>query len=644
MLDETKVPPKRPDIGYSPVLAVSETCCVRGSGSDKIGLLWELPQITKHVFSEMFHFLPIPLRDRRGSSQSMTESDGDGGFPTDYEIAKATDKEPILDVLEPWGIGNDDVELYGDYKAKLSKEGVDRLRDNAENKEGNLVLVTGMTPTPMGEGKTVTTVGLGQTLNHVGEDAMIAIREPSLGPVFGVKGGAAGGGYSQVLPMEDINLHFTGDLHALTSAHNLISAMLDAKISQSDEFDIDVNDVSWPRAMDMNDRALRDIVIGLGGSSGGTAREDRFLLTAASELMAVLCLAENLGDLKERVSRIILAYNKEGDVITVDDIDATGPVTMLLKDAIKPNLVQTIEGTPAFVHGGPFANIAHGTNSLIADKTAFGMGDYLVTEAGFGSDLGAEKFMNIVCRLGDMTPNAVVLVSTVRALKYHGMGMWPADLEEVKKAGVDELEAGFANLDKHVRNLQKFGVPVVVALNRFPDDTDEEIEAVVEHCREDLGVEIAESNVFAEGSEGGVDLAEHVIDAVESGDEDDFDHLYPDEASIKEKIETVATEVYGADDVNYVGSAEEDIERLEDLGFDDMPVCLSKTFHSLSDDPSKKGAPSGWELDVRELYPSAGAGFLVALTGDVLDMPGLPATPAAAGMDIDEDGNISGLF
>ena len=567
----------------------------------------------------------------------------DGGFPTDYEIAQSAEKQHITDVLDSWGIGADDLELFGDYKAKLSHDAVNRLRDNAANKEGNLVLVTGMTPTPMGEGKTVTTVGLGQTLNHVGEDAMIAIREPSLGPVFGVKGGAAGGGYSQVLPMEDINLHFTGDLHALTSAHNLIAAMLDAKISQSDEFDLDVNDVSWPRSMDMNDRALRNMVIGLG-ESGGTPREDRFLLTAASELMAVLCLAEDLGDLKERVARIIVAYEKDGEVITVDDIDATGPVTMLLKDAIKPNLVQTIEGTPAFVHGGPFANIAHGTNSLIADKTAFGMGDYLVTEAGFGSDLGAEKFMNIVCRLGDMTPNAVVLVSTVRALKYHGMGMWPADLDAVKEAGVEELEAGFANLDKHVENLQKFGVPVVVALNRFPDDTDEEVQTVLDHCREDLGVRIAESNVFAEGGEGGVDLAEHVIEAADEADEDDFDHLYADEDSIKEKIETVATEVYGAESVNYVGSAEDDIEQMEELGFDDMPVCLSKTFHSLSDDASKKGAPSGWELDVRELYPSAGAGFLVALTGDVLDMPGLPAEPAAAGMDIDEDGNISGLF
>ncbi|WP_138006763.1 formate--tetrahydrofolate ligase [Halalkalirubrum salinum] len=571
-------------------------------------------------------------------------SESDEPFPSDYEIAQNAEIEPIWDILEPWGVETDDLQLFGEHVAKVKHDAINRLRDNAENKDGNLVLVTGMTPTPMGEGKTVTTVGLGQTLNHLGEDAMIAIREPSLGPVFGVKGGAAGGGYSQVLPMEDINLHFTGDLHALTSAHNLISAMLDAKITKGNELGVDVNDVSWPRAIDMNDRALRNTVIGLGGETGGTPREDGFLLTAASELMAVLCLAEDLGDLKERVARIIVAYTDEGEPITVDDIEATGPVTMLLRDAVKPNIVQTIEGTPAFVHGGPFANIAHGTNSLVADKTAFGMGDYLVTEAGFGSDLGAEKFMNIVCRLGDMTPNAVVLVSTVRALQYHGIGEWPIDYDMVDEAGIEELEAGFENLDRHVSNIQKFGVPVVVAVNRFPEDTDEEIQTVLEHCRDDLGVEAAESNVFGEGSEGGVELGERVIDAVEAGDEDEFDHLYTDEASIKEKIETVATEVYGADSVNYVGSAEDDIERMEELGFDDFPVCLSKTFHSFSDDATKKGAPSGWELDVREIYPSAGAGFLVALTGDVLTLPGLPARPAAADMDIDADGNISGLF
>jgi formate--tetrahydrofolate ligase len=574
----------------------------------------------------------------------MTASDdSQESIPTDYEIAQAADIEPIEEVVGPWGL--DDLQYYGEHAAKVKHDAINRLRGEAENKDENLVLVTGMTPTPRGEGKTVTTVGLGQTLNHLGEDAMIAVREPSLGPVFGVKGGAAGGGYSQVLPMEDINLHFTGDLHALTAAHNLIAAMLDAKISQSPDIDIDVNKVAWPRALDMNDRALRETVIGLGGASGGTPREDGFLLTAASELMAVLCLASDLGDLKERVSRIIVAYDESGDPVTVDDIDATGPVAMLLRDAIKPNIVQTIEGTPAFVHGGPFANIAHGTNSLIADKVASGMGDYLVTEAGFGSDLGAEKFMDIVCQLGDMIPNAVVLVSSVRALKYHGLEQWPVDFDEIDAAGVDAVKDGFENLDKHVSNLQRFGVPVVVALNRFPDDTDEEVQTVLNHCRDDLGIKAAESTVFANGSEGGIDLAERVIEEVENGGGEDFSPLYNmEEASIREKIHTVATEVYGADGVNYTSDAEDDIEQMQELGFDDVPICLSKTFHSLSDDASKKGAPKGWELEVRELYPSAGAGFLVALTGDVLTMPGLPSDPAAADMDIDEDGNISGLF
>jgi len=565
-------------------------------------------------------------------------------MPSDYEIAQSADPVPIWDLLEPWDLGNDDLQYYGEYKAKVEHHAVERLREDAEDRANNLVLVTGMTPTPLGEGKTVTTVGLGQTLDHIGEDAMIAIREPSLGPVFGVKGGAAGGGYSQVLPMEDINLHFTGDLHALTAAHNLVAAMLDAKVSQGNELNVDVNDVAWPRALDMNDRALRETVVGLGGKSGGTPREDGFLLTAASEMMAVLCLASDLEDLKERIARIIVAYDDDGEPITVDDIEATGAVAMLLRDAIKPNIVQTIEGTPAFVHGGPFANIAHGTNSLIADKAAFGMGDYLVTEAGFGSDLGAEKFMNIVCRLGDMTPNAVVMVASVRALKYHGEDMWPADFDAIEEAGVDAIERGFENLDKHVENLQKFGVPVVVAVNRFPDDTDEEVQTVLDHCRDDLDVKAAESTVFGEGSEGGEELAERVVTEVENNDPEEFSPLYEDEASIKEKIETVATEIYGADGVTYTGTADEDIERMERLGFEEFPVCLSKTFHSLSDDASEKGAPEDWTLEVREIYPSAGAGFLVALTGDVLTMPGLPADPAAADMDIDEDGSISGLF
>jgi formate--tetrahydrofolate ligase len=565
-------------------------------------------------------------------------------IPTDYDIAQSTDMEPIWELVEPWGLGLDDLQYYGEYTAKVKHHAIERLRDQSDEKEENLVLVTGMTPTPKGEGKTVTTVGLGQTLNHLGEDTMIAIREPSLGPVFGVKGGAAGGGRSQVLPMEDINLHFTGDIHALTSAHNLIAAMLDARLSQGNDLDINVNDVAWKRAMDMNDRALRETVVGLGGESGGTPREGGFKLTAASELMAVLCLAQDLKDLKERVARIIVAYDSDGEPITVDDIEATGPATMLLRDALKPNIVQTIEGTPAFVHGGPFANIAHGTNSLIADKAAFGMGDYLVTEAGFGSDLGAEKFMNIVCRLGDMTPNAVVLVSSVRALQYHGLDQWPVDFDEIEESGVDALEAGFENLDRHVSNLQQFGVPVVVALNRFPDDTEAEVEAVLDHCREDLGVRVAESEVFENGSEGGEALGEHVIEAVDEGDEDDFEYLYDVEAPITEKIETVATEIYGADGVKFTGGALDDIDRMEDLGFGDVPVCMSKTFHSFSDDATKKGAPEGWELEISEVYPSAGAGFIVALTADALTMPGLPARPAAADMDIDEDGNITGLF
>jgi formate--tetrahydrofolate ligase len=565
-------------------------------------------------------------------------------IPTDYDIAQSTDMEPIWELVEPWGLGLDDLQYFGEYTAKVKHHAIDRLREQAEDREENLVLVTGMTPTPKGEGKTVTTVGLGQTLNHIGEEAMIAIREPSLGPVFGVKGGAAGGGRSQVLPMEEINLHFTGDLHALTSAHNLISAMLDAKLTNEADFDVDVTDVRWPRAIDMNDRALRNLVVGLGGKTGGTPREDQFILTAASELMAALCMADGLSDLKERIARIIVAYDEDGDPVTVDDIDATGAATMLLRDAIKPNVVQTIEGTPAFVHGGPFANIAHGTNSLIADKTAFGMGDYLVTEAGFGSDLGAEKFLNIVCRLGDMTPNAVVLVSSIRALKYHGQDMWPADFDEIDASGVEAVERGFENLDKHVANLQKFGVPVVVAVNRFPDDDDAEVETVLEHCRDDLGVKAAESTVFEEGSEGGVDLAERVVAEIEAGGGEDYAPLYEADEPITDKIHTVATEIYGADGVKYTGDALDDIEQMEDLGFDDVPVCVSKTFHSLSDDASKKGAPEDWELEISEVYPSAGAGFIVALTADALTMPGLPAEPAAAGMDIDKDGNISGLF
>ncbi len=564
-------------------------------------------------------------------------------FPTDYEIAQSVTKQPIEDVVEPFGIDESDLDLQGDHIAKIKLDAVNELRERGTDADdGNLVLVTGMTPTPLGEGKTVTTVGLGQAFNQAGHDAFVAVREPSLGPVFGVKGGAAGGGYSQVLPMEDINLHFTGDLHALTSAHNLISTMVDNHIKQGNELNITVNSVNWPRAIDMNDRVLRETVIGLGGEVTGIPREDGFILTAASELMAVLCLSDSLSDLKDRVARIIVAYDEDGNPVTADDVDATGAVSLLLKDALKPNLVQTIEGTPAFVHGGPFANIAHGTNSLIADDVAGNLSEYLITEAGFGSDLGAEKFMNIVCRLGDMEPDAVTLVASVRALKYHGLDMWPADVEALEETDVQAVQDGFPNLDKHVTNLQKFGIPVVVSVNRFPSDTDAEIAAVLDHCQEELGVQAAESNVFSDGGEGGLELVDHLVDAVES--ESDFSPLYDLDASIKEKIETVATEVYGADDVQYQSGAEDDIERMNDLGFDDSPVCMSKTFHSLSDDASLKGVPENWTLEIGEVYPSAGAGFLVVLTGDVLTLPGLPERPAAADMDVDGDGNVSGLF
>ncbi|KYH25624.1 formate--tetrahydrofolate ligase [Halalkalicoccus paucihalophilus] len=572
----------------------------------------------------------------------MTDSEGSApSIPTDYEIAQSAEKRHVADVVEPFGLDREDLELFGEHTAKVKLEAIERLRAEGEA-DGKFVLVTGMTPTPLGEGKTVTTVGLGQAFNRIGKEALIAIREPSLGPVFGVKGGAAGGGYSQVLPMEDINLHFTGDLHALTSAHNLISTMLDNHIKQGNELDVAVNWVTWPRAIDMNDRVLRETVIGLGGDVTGVPREDGFVLTAASELMAVLCLADSVKDLKERVARIIVAYDEDGEPITADDIDATGAVTILLKDALKPNVVQTVEGTPAFVHGGPFANIAHGTNSLIADEVAAHLSEYLITEAGFGSDLGAEKFMNIVCRFGEMEPDAVTLVASVRALKYHGQEMWPPDLADLDAEDVESVRKGFENLDAHVGNLRKFGVPVVVALNRFPGDTDREVEAVLEHCEDDLGVRVAESTVFGDGGEGGIDLAEELVEAAEA--DSTFEPLYDLDAPVKEKIETVATEIYGADGVEYHGDAEDDIRRLADLGFDDVPICMSKTFHSLSDDASLKGAPEGWTLEVKEIYPSAGAGFLVVLTADVLTLPGLPADPAAADMDIDPDGTISGLF
>jgi formate--tetrahydrofolate ligase len=562
--------------------------------------------------------------------------------PTDYEIAQEVDTDPITEVVEPLGLAASDLDLHGDDTAKLTFEAIERIK-TADRADGKVILVTGMTPTPMGEGKTVTTVGLSQAFNRLGENALAAIREPSLGPVFGVKGGAAGGGYSQVLPMEDINLHFTGDLHALTSAHNLISTMLDNHLNQGNDLDIAVNWVRWPRAIDMNDRVLRETVIGLGGEVTGIPREDGFILTAASELMAVLCLADDLADLKARIGRIIVAYDSEGDPVTAEDIGATGAVTILLKDALKPNVVQTVEGTPAFVHGGPFANIAHGTNSLIADEVAIKLADYVVTEAGFGSDLGAEKFMNVVCRLSGMEPAAVTLVASVRALKYHGKEMWPADLDALDEPDVEAVRGGFENLDAHVSNLRRFGVPVVVALNRFPGDTNREVQAVLDHCRDDLAVEAAESTVFGEGGAGGTDLAERLVRSIETNGED-FEYLYEAAAPIEKKIETIATDIYGAGSVTFQSGARDDIERMNDLGFNDVPVVMSKTFHSLSDNAAWKGAPTGWDLEIQEVYPSAGAGFLVALTSDVLTLPGLPERPAANEMDISPEGSISGLF
>ncbi|WP_251328942.1 formate--tetrahydrofolate ligase [Haloplanus pelagicus] len=568
------------------------------------------------------------------------ESDDDDGAPTDMEIARATETRPIADVAGDLGLSRDDLDPQGDGIAKIEQDAIQRTLSDAD--EGKLILVTGTTATPKGAGKTVTTVGLGQGIDHIGENGVVAVREPSLGPVFGIKGGAAGGGHSQVLPMEDINLHFTGDLHALTTAHNLVSATLDTKIHYGNDLDVDVDEVSWERALDMNDRALRDVVVGLGGSSNGPPREEGFQITAASEVMAVLCLADSLADLKERLSRTIVAYDSTGEPVTVADLGIEGAMAMLLKDALRPNLVQTIEGTPAFVHGGPFANIAHGTNSLVADKLGLALGDYLVTEAGFAADLGFEKFGNIVSRHG-VAPDATVLTTAVRSMKYHGKDMWPVDYDELKEPDPDAVRAGMTNLDHHAGIIEQFGVPFVVAVNRFPTDTDAEIQAIVDHCERE-GYPVVVSNAFAEGGAGAAELAETATDLADS-DRGNFQPLYDTDESLTEKIRTVATEVYGAADVHFTDDARDDLERLDEQGYGDMPVCLSKTQHSTTDDPTRKGAPAlDWTLTVRECYPDAGAGFVVVLTGDVLTMPGLPETPAAEGMDVDEDGNISGLF
>lgn len=558
---------------------------------------------------------------------------------SDIEIAQAASMKPIWEVAEDIGIERDELQLYGNYKAKVELSLLDRLKDNPD---GKLIMVTAMSPTPMGEGKTVTTVGLGQAMNHIGKKTFTAVRQPSLGPVFGIKGGAAGGGYSQVLPMEDINIHFTGDMHAITAAHMLLSAMLDAHIFHGNELDVDVNNIVWKRVVDMNDRALRNIIVGLGGRIHGIPRQDGFMITVASEIMAILCLARDFMDLKDRLGRIIVAYNRDGNPITAKDLKAQGAMALLLKEAIKPNFVQTLEHNPAFVHGGPFANIAHGHNTLVADRMALKLADYLVTETGFGADLGAEKFYDIVCRLGDLKPAATVVVATIRALKMHGLNMWPVKMDELGKENVDAVEKGFVNLDKHLSNLQKFGVPCVVAVNRRPEDTDAEIAAVIKHC-ETLGVLAAESNVWAKGGEGGAALAEKVVQTLEEKPAD-YKPLYDDKLPIMDKLNILAKDYYGADGVEVVGKAKRAVKQLEASGLDKMPICMAKTFHSISDDSSLKGAPTGWTLTINDIYASAGAGFLVALAGDVMTMPGLGKEPSAIHMDIDENGKITGLF
>ena len=554
---------------------------------------------------------------------------------TDIEIAQEAVLAPITEVAAGIGIQQDDLELYGKYKAKLTEE---YLEAHKEDPDGKLILVTAINPTPAGEGKTTTSVGLGQAFGKLGKKAVIALREPSLGPCFGIKGGAAGGGYAQVVPMEDLNLHFTGDFHAITSANNLLAALLDNHIQQGNALRIDTRRVVWKRCLDMNDRVLRNVVVGLGSKADGFVREDHFVITVASEIMAILCLAEDMADLKKHLERIIVAYDLDGKPVTAKDLQAVGSMAALLKDAIKPNLIQTLEHTPALVHGGPFANIAHGCNSVRATKAALKMADYVVTEAGFGADLGAEKFMNIKCRLGKLAPDAVVLVATIRALKYNG-GVAKADLSA---ENLDALKKGIVNLEKHIENLQLFGVPVVVTLNSFITDTPAEIAFVKEFC-ENRNCEFALSEVWEKGGEGGIALADKVLQTLETK-ESHFKPLYPDEASLKEKIETVAKKIYGAEQVAYSAAAEKQLEELTRLGFAGLPVCMAKNQYSLSDDPTLLGRPEGFTLQVREVSVSAGAGFVVVLTGTVMTMPGLPKTPAAHRIDVDEAGKITGLF
>ena len=554
---------------------------------------------------------------------------------TDIQIAQEATMLPIKDVAASIGIKEDDLELYGKYKAKISDELINRTK---KNPDGKLILVTAINPTPAGEGKTTTSVGLGEAFGRLGKKALIALREPSLGPCFGIKGGAAGGGYAQVVPMEDLNLHFSGDFHAITSANNLLAALLDNHIQQGNELGIDPRQIVWKRCMDMNDRVLRNIVVGLGSKMDGMVREDHFVITVASEIMAILCLADDMADLKKRLGRIIVAYTFDGKPVTADDLQATGSMAALLKDALKPNLIQTLEHTPAIVHGGPFANIAHGCNSVRATKTALKLADYVITEAGFGADLGAEKFFDIKCRMAGLKPDAVVLVATIRALKYNG-GV-PKD--ELSSENLDALKAGIVNLEKHIENLHKFGVPVVVTLNSFVTDTKAETDFVEQFCKE-RGCEFALSEVWEKGGEGGIDLANKVLETIEHK-ESNFKVLYDDSLSLKEKIETVAKEIYGADGVTYSPAAERELKRITDLGMGDFPVCMAKTQYSLSDDAKKLGRPSGFKINVREVYASAGAGFVVAVNGSIMTMPGLSKKPAAYGIDVDDNGVITGLF
>lgn len=553
---------------------------------------------------------------------------------SDIEIAQKAEMKPIQEIAEKVGIRPEELEQYGPYKAKVSLALTKRVK---EQPEGKLILVTAISPTPAGEGKTTTTVGLGQALAKLGKKVMICLREPSLGPCMGVKGGAAGGGYSQVVPMEDINLHFTGDIHAVTAAHNLLSAMLDNHIQQGNALNIDTRRIVWGRVLDMNDRVLRQIVVGLGGKANGVPREDSFQISVASEVMAILCLAEDISDLKARLARIVVAYSRDGKPITAGDIHAQGAMAALLKDALKPNLVQTLEHVPAFIHGGPFANIAHGCNTMLATKTALHLADYVVTEAGFGADLGAEKFLDIKCRFGDLHPAAAVLVATIRALKMHG----GRPKNELTESDPEAVRRGLPNMLRHLANLKKYGLPVVVALNMFPSDTAEEKEVVEEACRE-AGVAVAESRVFTDGGEGGIELAQDVLAAIDQGS--NYKPLYEDSLSLKEKIEKIAKEIYGAGDVQYDPTAEKELQQLEDMGFGHMPVCMAKTQMSFTDDPTKMGAPTGFTLHVREARVSAGAGFVVVLNGKIMTMPGLPKHPAAENIDVDDDGHITGLF